>query len=75
MCVKTFQIGRDNPSNDKVLNIFNHPCQCNERLCIYLVEWLSTRVTVLNENPERVHVRWTAKRGKEIDLIGQLNVA
>ena len=24
--------------------------------------------TVLNENRERVHVRWTAKRGKEIDL-------
>ena len=31
--------------------------------------------TVLNENRERVHVRWTAKRGNEIDLIGQLNVA
>ena len=31
--------------------------------------------TVLNESRERVHVRWTAKRGKEIDLIGQLNVA
>ena len=30
--------------------------------------------TVLNENRERVHVRWTAKRGNEIDLIGQLNV-
>ena len=28
--------------------------------------------TVLNEN--RFHVRWTAKRGNEIDLIGQLNV-
>ena len=28
--------------------------------------------TVLNENRERVHVRWTAKRGNEIDLIGQL---
>ena len=27
--------------------------------------------TVLNENRERVHVRWTAKRGNEIDLIGQ----
>ena len=45
MSVKTFQVGRDstNPSNDKVLNIFNHPYQCNERLCIYLVEWLLTR--------------------------------
>ena len=31
--------------------------------------------TVSNENRERVHVRWTAKRGEEIDLIGQLNVA
>ena len=31
--------------------------------------------TVLNENRERVHVRWTAKCGNEIDLIGQLNVA
>ena len=31
--------------------------------------------TVLNENRERVHVRWTAKRRNEIDLIGQLNVA
>ena len=31
--------------------------------------------TVLNENRERVHVRWTAKHGNEIDLIGQLNVA
>ena len=30
--------------------------------------------TVLNENRERVHVRWTAKRGNEIDLIGQSNV-
>ena len=30
--------------------------------------------TVLNENRERVRVRWTAKRGNEIDLIGQLNV-
>ena len=28
--------------------------------------------TVLNA---RVHVRWTAKRGNEIDLIGPLNVA
>ena len=26
--------------------------------------------TVLNENRERVHVRWTAKCGNEIDLIG-----
>ena len=41
---------------------------------MYLVEWLSIR-TVLNEYRERVHVRWTAKRGNEIDLIGQLNVA
>ena len=31
--------------------------------------------TVLNEDHERVHVRWTAKGGNEIDLIGQLNVA
>ena len=31
--------------------------------------------TVLNKNRERVHVRRTAKRGNEIDLIGQLNVA
>ena len=31
--------------------------------------------TVLNEDRERVHVRWTAKRRNEIDLIGQLNVA
>ena len=31
--------------------------------------------TVLNENRERVHVRWTTKRGNEIDLIGQLYVA
>ena len=31
--------------------------------------------TVLNENRERVHVRWTAKRGNEIDLVGRLNVA
>ena len=30
--------------------------------------------TVLNENREHVHVRWTTKRGNEIDLIGQLNV-
>ena len=30
--------------------------------------------TVLNENRERVHVRWTAKRGHEIDLIGRLDV-
>ena len=29
----------------------------------------------MNENRERVHVRWTAKRGNDIDLIGQLNVA
>ena len=29
---------------------------------------------VLNENRERVHVRWTAKRGNEIDLIGQQEV-
>ena len=46
---------------------------------MYLVEWLSTCVvdkrTVLNENRERFHVRWTAKPGNEIDLIGQLNVA
>ena len=33
------------------------------------------KITVLNENRERVHVRWTAKHGNEIDLIGQLNVA
>ena len=32
------------------------------------------KTTVLNENHERVHVRWTAKRGKEINLIGPLNV-
>ena len=32
-------------------------------------------LTILNENLERVHVRWTAKRGNEFDLIGQLNVA
>ena len=25
---------------------------------------------VLNENRERVHVRWTAKRGNNIDLTG-----
>ena len=25
--------------------------------------------TVLNENRERVHVRWTAKRGNEIDWL------
>ena len=31
--------------------------------------------TVLNENREGIHVRRTAKRGKEIDLIGQLSVA
>ena len=31
--------------------------------------------TVLNENRERVRVRWTAKRGNEIDLTGQLKVA
>ena len=31
--------------------------------------------TVLNENRERVRVRWTAKRGNEIDLIGQMNMA
>ena len=31
--------------------------------------------TVLNENCETVHVRWTAKRRNEIDLLGQLNVA
>ena len=31
--------------------------------------------TILNENRERIHVRWTAKRGNEIDLIGKLNVA
>ena len=30
--------------------------------------------TVLNGNRERVDVRWTAKSGNEIDLIGQLNV-
>ena len=30
--------------------------------------------TVLNDNREGVHVRWAAKRGNEIDLIGQLNV-
>ena len=29
--------------------------------------------TLLNENRERVHVRWTSKRGNEIGLIGQLN--
>ena len=42
---------------------------------MYLVEWFVDKRTVLNENRERVHVRWTAKRGNEIDLIGQLNVA
>ena len=42
---------------------------------MYLVEWLWDKITVLNENRERVHVRWTAKRGNEIDLIGQVNVA
>ena len=31
--------------------------------------------TVLNENRECDHVRWTAKRGNEIYLVGQLNVA
>ena len=25
--------------------------------------------TVLNENRERAHIRWTVKRGNEIDLI------
>ena len=30
--------------------------------------------TVLNENCESIHLRWTAKRRKVIDLIGQLNV-
>ena len=29
MSVKTLQVGRDYPSNGKVLNIFNHPHQCN----------------------------------------------
>ena len=42
---------------------------------MYLVEWFVNTGTVLNENHEQVHVRWTAKRGNEIDLIGQLNVA
>ena len=60
MSVKTVKLGRDNPSNDYVLNIFTHSYQCN---------------TYVYDNRERVHVRWTAKRGNEIDLIGQLNVA
>ena len=43
---------------------------------MYLFSWIVVdKRTVLNENPERVHVRRTEKRGKEIDLIGQLNVA
>ena len=72
MSVKTFQVGSDNPSNDSVLIIFNHPYQCNR--CVF--SWMVVdKRTVLNENRERVHVRWTAKCGNEIDLIGQLNVA
>ena len=65
-------MGRYSPSNDQVLNIFNHPYQCNAYVFSSMVV---DKRTVLNENRERVHVRWTAKCGNEIDLIGQLNVA
>ena len=67
MSVKTFQVGRDNPSNT------NHPYQSNAY--ITFSRMVVDKRTVLSENRERVHVRWTAKRGNEIDLIGQLNVA
>ena len=71
MCGK-YIMERDNRSNDYVLNILNHPYQCNA----YVFSWMVVdKRTVLNEDRERVHVRWTAKRGNEIDLIGQLNVA
>ena len=42
---------------------------------MYLVVMVVDKRTVFSENRECVHVRWTAKRGNEIDLIGQLNVA
>ena len=43
---------------------------------MYLFSWMVVdKRTVLNENPKRVRVRWTTKRGEEIDLIGQLIVA
>ena len=72
MSVKIFPVGRDNSSNDQVLNIFNHPYECNA----YVFSWIVVdKRTVLNENRKLVHVWWTAKRGNKIDLIGQLNVA
>ena len=41
---------------------------------MYLVEWLSTRELFSMKIEKGIHVRWTTKRGNEIDLI-QLNVA
>ena len=57
----------------QALNIFNHPYQC----CAYVFSRMvvDKKRAVLNENRELVQVRWTAKCGNEIDLIGQLNVA
>ena len=38
MPVKTFQVPSDNPSNDQVLNIFNHPHLLLVKL--HLFKWL-----------------------------------
>ena len=71
MHVKTFQVRSDNPSNDLVLNLFNHPHQwlhyiyLNGRVicCSFMPV---NKKTVLNENRVRVNVRWTAKTGNQI---------
>ena len=69
MPVKTFQVLSDNPSNDQVLDIFNHPHQLLAKLHLFVIccsFMLVNKKTVLNENRVRVHVRWTKKSGNQI---------
>ena len=69
MPVKTFQVLSDNPSNDQVLHIFNHPHQLLVKLHLFVIccsFMLVNKKTVLNENRACVHVRWTEKSSNQI---------
>ena len=53
MPVKTFQVLSDNPNNDQVLHIFNHPHQLLVKLHLFVIFcsfMLVNKKTVLNEN-------------------------
>ena len=69
MHVKTFQVLSDNPSNDQVLHIFNHPYQLLVKLHLFAIFcsfMLVNKKTVLNENRACIHVRWTEKSSNQI---------